>query len=432
MRKPAVALILILTVLAASPDLGAQGFKPFELGARAATLGGAFVARADDATAIYFNPAGLAFQPGFRFKFEISYNVLTTTAEPPGSAGASRSRIARFIPQPYVACTIKDFLSVGVAIFSANAMKASWPSTTRSFSSNVSGMNSTSVRPVLAVRVLKSLALGVGVDFIQVRQDWDRDYTFTFAEPVYAGYFPWRIKTNVEGTGIGYVIGWLFKPSARFGFGGKYTSRVNVGLKGKTDLDSTYAYTSTIRGLSTTARTAMPEEIVVGLMAAPLKRLTLHLDYQMIGMSGAMDWMFEVDPKVSGDIERIIGSRPAEGGFGADLALRNTTRLMGGIEYFLGEAFAVRAGYSRLESSVTDANLKSAFPDLATDVLSFGLGYEGPFFDLANRDKKLGGLSADAFFQYGLSQGRKSQYPDYPALYKGNRWSVGVGVGFVF
>ena len=41
----------------------AGGFQLNELGSRAMAQGGAFAARASDPSAIYFNPAGLAFQP---------------------------------------------------------------------------------------------------------------------------------------------------------------------------------------------------------------------------------------------------------------------------------------------------------------------------------------------------------------------------------
>ena len=230
------------------------------------------------------------------------------------------------------------------------------------------------------------------------------------------------------------MAGWLFKPSDRFGFGGKYTSRVDIDLKGTTDFDSTSIYqTIPVHGLATEAKMAMPEEIVVGLMFAPLKRLSIHADFQRLGMAGAMDWMFDVEAgKIYDEIERYVGYRPDEDGFGAGLALRNTNRIMFGIEYLLGDSFGVRAGYSRQESSVDDDGLRRVYPDLAMEVLSLGFGYEGPMFDLANRDKKLGGLSVDASIQYGRSPARTSQVPEFPAVYNGSRWSFGIGFGFVF
>jgi len=54
-----VCLTLLVTLLLVTP-LHAQG-RVFHLGARAAAMGGAFTGVADDATAFYWNPAGIAF-----------------------------------------------------------------------------------------------------------------------------------------------------------------------------------------------------------------------------------------------------------------------------------------------------------------------------------------------------------------------------------
>lgn len=56
-------LFLVLALLAASPQLEAQQIEV--LGTRALGLAGAFVGVADDATAVYWNPAGLATGPFF-------------------------------------------------------------------------------------------------------------------------------------------------------------------------------------------------------------------------------------------------------------------------------------------------------------------------------------------------------------------------------
>ena len=58
---PASAAGVLVLVLALAPGPGGAQAQPFEaLGTRALGMGGAFVAVADDATAIYWNPAGLA------------------------------------------------------------------------------------------------------------------------------------------------------------------------------------------------------------------------------------------------------------------------------------------------------------------------------------------------------------------------------------
>jgi len=58
-----LSLVLVM-ILAGSAS---AGFVSIEEGARAMAMGGAFIAIADDATAVMWNPAGTAFAGGFKF-----------------------------------------------------------------------------------------------------------------------------------------------------------------------------------------------------------------------------------------------------------------------------------------------------------------------------------------------------------------------------
>ncbi len=60
MKKIQLSLLL-LTILSLSASLFAGGFALSGVGSRATSMAGAFRGLADDATAMYWNPAGLAF-----------------------------------------------------------------------------------------------------------------------------------------------------------------------------------------------------------------------------------------------------------------------------------------------------------------------------------------------------------------------------------
>ena len=61
---------LALCLGAIAPAARGSAFSIAELGARAAGMGTAFTSIADDGSALFFNPAGLAFQPGTRFEMD--------------------------------------------------------------------------------------------------------------------------------------------------------------------------------------------------------------------------------------------------------------------------------------------------------------------------------------------------------------------------
>ena len=65
MRRPVLILVIaaVVTVLACGTALGA-GFALYDWSARGNALGGAMTGRADDPSAIAFNPAGITQIPG--------------------------------------------------------------------------------------------------------------------------------------------------------------------------------------------------------------------------------------------------------------------------------------------------------------------------------------------------------------------------------
>ena len=81
-------ILLAITVLGVTPAAaGAQNFSA--LGTRAAGMGGAFVGVADDATAIYWNPAGLAAGSYFSLVLDRGTGTIEGPDLPGGASGSS-------------------------------------------------------------------------------------------------------------------------------------------------------------------------------------------------------------------------------------------------------------------------------------------------------------------------------------------------------
>jgi len=66
--RPKILILLPLVLLFGRPPdaLGADEFTVFNQGARAAGMANAFVARASDPSAVWYNPAALARLDGFQ------------------------------------------------------------------------------------------------------------------------------------------------------------------------------------------------------------------------------------------------------------------------------------------------------------------------------------------------------------------------------
>lgn len=96
MKSLPVLTTLLGAVTVAAPALADGGYYSGALGARAAGRGGAFVARADDVTAVAINPAGLANIDGtvFEFSNQFSYNSYGYTRAPTPDWGNAQNGVA--------------------------------------------------------------------------------------------------------------------------------------------------------------------------------------------------------------------------------------------------------------------------------------------------------------------------------------------------
>src|SRR5213594_3348639 len=78
MRKRADAILAILALELSFPVVAsASGYSIYEQGAKTIANAGAFTARADDPSALFFNPAGIVQLKGKRFNFGTNAIFLT-------------------------------------------------------------------------------------------------------------------------------------------------------------------------------------------------------------------------------------------------------------------------------------------------------------------------------------------------------------------
>ena len=74
--------LLLATALLAAGPASAAGFSIFEAGSRATAMGGAFVAQADDLSAMFYNPAGLAkYTKKGKLKAMVGVTLIIPTSE---------------------------------------------------------------------------------------------------------------------------------------------------------------------------------------------------------------------------------------------------------------------------------------------------------------------------------------------------------------
>jgi len=220
-------------LLAPASSFGA-GFALFEHGARAVALGGAFGATADDPTAIYYNPAGIAFLQGTQIAGGVYFITESCTfdgANPyPGEGYSVDMEKQIFFPAHlYLTGQLTQNLYWGFGVFTPFGLGTWWPDDyAGKYIAKRTDLKSFDLNPVLAYRFSDSLSLAVGFDYLLSDVDLTRSigvfnpYTQQVAE---VG------QVHLDATmhaGQGWNAALLAKLGGGVSFGASYRSNIKI------------------------------------------------------------------------------------------------------------------------------------------------------------------------------------------------------------
>lgn len=452
MNTRKLILGLIISFILIVPQIQAQGAKNFDLSARAAALGGAFTARADDASAVYYNPAGLAFLEGIRIKTNILVGNLTATAYDPDTNITHKSNPFRFQGSFFLTWRAAKWLGLGLGGFNPYQAFFRWPWSWPGIGICLKDTLSTYyIRPALALRLTKFLSIGAGIDFVfsNIRLHHVQWYYFFGYSDMYRTRYENRFK--LSGRGTGFVLSALLNFGDRLRIGARFQQKTTSKLDGENWIlwwrDAVYSNRAGARlsaedyrpiyiyygqHLKTAAENISPSELVFGLMWKPFNKLILQLDLERIGWKDVGDLQIDItdesslldpsDPTSYGSLYYPYSS------YITSMPKRDTWNIRAGLEFRLSETFAVRTGYASTPSNAKDGMLTPASLSLDRRIISLGIGYEGALFSLWSK-QKISEISLDLYCQYVLGRAQASLLPGSEFVFDSDHFVIGIGVG---
>jgi long-chain fatty acid transport protein len=439
--------------------LAAEELAFHEPGARAAALGGAFTARADDASALFYNPAGLAFLAGFRLKTNLTFADRKISAAWPEGGETFRSSPNEILGAHALAWQPIKRLTLATGLYSPYTHESLW---SRDFDGNTNclrdSVKTLYFRSVLAVEVFKGFAVSGGVDVVSSSLVWRHDIPFnleTYPLPEDALV---ETRHQLSGHGLGFVAGVLWKVIPAIQVGASYHQEVTIDYAGRNSYVIDWiALDGTVPGPNgrsieiadlldlfyapqdVTGQMTFPRELACGVAITPFSRLSLYVDIQWNRWSDFGDWIFRsanedgnLNPAFTQVYRDFYGITPDYGTQGVSLGLKDTAKLKAGLEFRPARYLAVRAGFARHQSSAGEANRSPVYPDLERNIYSLGFGYEGPLFSVYGGDEVVSDLSFDLFIRYASAARGASSVPGFEMTYDSNRIVAGAGVGFSF
>ncbi|WP_243369827.1 outer membrane protein transport protein [Geotalea sp. SG265] len=377
-----VALAGLVLILYGNPAAGA-GVAITEQSIKG--LGTAFAgsaAAAEDASTIFFNPAGLSRLEHSQFVGGINVAVPSAKFRNHGSTLANGQALtggeggdagsAVVIPNLYYSQRINDRLVAGLGVFSPFGLNttynADWVGRYHAVRSELTSLN---LNPVVACRLNDklSVAAGFNAQYLKATLSNAIDFGTIFAFAGVAGVTPQSMDGYVtfraDNWSWGYNLGALYELTPGTRVGVAYRSRVRHTLSGSADFDRVPALNPTPRFVDTgiTSTVTMPDSVTMGIRHNLSSQMAAVADITWTNWSTI-------------DELRIRFDNPAETDAVTTVHWRDTFRYsIGGI--YMPGLWTFRMGAAYDQSPVPDAaNATPRVPDSDRIWLAAGLGYK--------------------------------------------------------
>jgi long-chain fatty acid transport protein len=406
------SIIIALGLLLPFPQVTVAG-APVH-GAKAAGMGTAFVAIADDPSAIAHNAAGLTQLKSTNTYGGATAVIPSTKYESPSGESEETKFQVFFPPHLYVSSDLNtESLAVGLGVFSPFGIGGrDWSNNgpTR-YISTESTIATITVNPAVAWQITPWLSTGFGGFYLYSVNTAER-----MVDQSMFGAGDGKFKLDADGDAWGYNFGILVSPLEEFSLGFAYRSKVNVKQRGKAKLNNIAPPLQPLFGGSnfeTTVHTEVdfPEIVSFGMAYRPTEGLTIAFDVEWIKWSRFNEQHLDFEDEV-----------PAAGFTDATVELdwHNSWAVKAGIQYKPKNWLALRAGYVYVETPVPESTLSPANPDADKHHFSVGLGYI------------TGKWTVDGFYGIDIVEDRKVNNDILSGEYENLVHYIGLSVGHRF
>ncbi len=488
MRKQSVGLAAL--VLACASNAWCSAFAVNELGTRAQGMGGAFTAVASDATAIFFNPAGIAFQRGM----SIELNNLIVNGQfrfipseaPPGTVVPAKG-FPGAVSQPFIPIAsfywtrrMSEKWAVGFGGFTPNGLAANWtnfndgdPANTKytgRYAGTRAALQQYWFQPTVAYRLSESQAISVGVAFVHTHlfleqsflnpNDAPTDFSRNLAKDIFPGVDPdlayrsfarllpeGRLRAAATANKPGLTAGYLFKSKSGFNLGLSYRTHVVSHLKG----NAAFAFTNTgallpflpkDRGLDV----LFPNQGITGTFTTPGAYTIGVAHTKMFGGTIAVDFKvqdFRRFQELPINFEKTADAKGREIGTSNERRLtfnfKNSYVLNAGFERPVKSApgpkmmksmfknVTLRGGYIYDRSPVPEKSVGPLFPDTDRHSGTFGMTKSLKSIDLTMFYQFMQFINKTTNVPANRFQGTNGEYRNFANLFGlGLTWRMGT------
>lgn len=411
-RALSAFLSSLSAVLLISSPLLASGFGVFEQGARAAGRGGAFVAMADDLSAMYWNPAGLAFMDGLQVYFGSTAIIPNMDARLFGSGvDQELSSDPNFPSHVYASYRLHERVVVGVSGITPFGLDVEWddPETFAGrFISQKTELINFALEGFVAIKITDWFGVGGGGGVMT------SDLTQNRAIPLGPlGEGTVELETDTETAEI-FNAGILFTWIPHVRIGGSWRSQTTIDYAGTATFLVPAAVSALFPSGPATTSLTFPWLVSAGVAFVDLGKWNFEFDLNWQGHSTvrrvAIDFANESpvvqDEEIVFNYEDVFAYRA-------------------GVEVDANEVWSFRGGAGRDISPAPPIAVTPVFPDADRTFGSLGATVRFPNSP----------VTVDAYYMLVFLKNREGALTEFgatEAIFRTNAHLLGLSLGLAF
>ncbi len=246
-----IALILV-GLMGLASSVNAAGFRLSEQDAKANGMGNSFVAVADNASAVWYNPAAMTDLE--KTNVSLGSVMVYPTMKHDRTTGGSDSIEKTLHVPPYLYAThqLNEKWALGFGFNAPFGLSTEWDKNTAAtkYIATLSDIKAFNYNLNGAYKVNDKLSFAVGVDYVNLDATLNK-----MVSPTKPG---WELELEGDGDGWGYNAAAMYKLNEKWNFGASYRSQIKI------DVDGTAKVTAA--GISNDASTklTLPDTFQIG------------------------------------------------------------------------------------------------------------------------------------------------------------------------
>jgi long-chain fatty acid transport protein len=389
------AVTACLLAIVAGPAL-ASGFSIYEQSAKASGQAGAWVARADDAAAAWYNPAAMVNLDGMQVQFGINFITIGSDTEfvsgdpfwglDPEDPTTFKTESSTATPiHLYFTQSINEKMAWGLAVTTPFGLVTEWADLPVTLSSRKAELVSFVVNPNIAYKFNEQWSGAIGLDYIMADVSHfsrDIDQSALLEAPALS------VVGMMDLSGDGDDWGWnlaLHYDGPKFDFGFTYRAELSP------EIDGDVVFTDIHPALGPdgadlfpngpgTATLDLPAQAAIGFAVPAGEKWTVEFDVSWAGWSSFEELALDFENETSipfGVPDRAVIEIPVV----EDITLRedwdDTFCFRLGTAWKMNERHELRFGALYDQAPVPVDTLRPSIPDSDRTAVTLGYGFSG-------------------------------------------------------